>query len=151
MEEHERFGLYLGALGQSYPENPTAIAVAREVYSMFTEAALGEAQRQSEEAWAEFRELSVRGGTAVADLQNKLAASQTELSEARRQLDEANTIIADKDEQLRWTASHLAASQQREKELREALETIARNEDPDAHWSFEIASSALRALPEEKA
>lgn len=39
------FKTYLGALELSYPENPTAVAVAKEVYSMFTEQQLRSARK----------------------------------------------------------------------------------------------------------
>jgi sigma54-dependent transcription regulator len=44
---------------------------------------LAEARRQLEEAWSEFRDLSMRGGSAVSDLQTQLAASQQRERELR--------------------------------------------------------------------
>lgn len=97
--------------------------------------------QQAYQTWLEERYL---------ELQSQLAELGEQLEFTRLERDNRTSAYGIAVKQIGELRQRLAASQERERIMREALGTIARNEDPDAHWSFDIATAALRDLPEEK-
>lgn len=196
----ERFKLYLGALQLSYPHNPTAIAVAKEVYDMFSnpvpmeegkqklsdlqaeltkvrcELELSRSQRfaaveaERLDATKAFHALCAvhiatpekgygyNSSWAISDLCRAVKELKSERDEARQELEMSRVRFEESEinykaecDQTADLEKQLAASQQRERELREHIKALLYTK-PSIEFDVAIARAkeALRDLPEGK-